>query len=211
MGSAHLSSVGLYRPFPSGSSWGRFALDEFTGYLDDVKESFIGIGLGLYDVGAGLYNTVRHPIRTVTGIVGSIAHPIRTIRGIGSSIYSGTKTLFGDDPRASGRIIGNLAGTAAVTAVTYKVAAKIRARGTPIDASVRGGKYPSWTTVRQRYWNKHYGQPCAPKHPVYGVPKELHHIKRNLRRPHMETNLREVWPWEHNRIDPFRHYKGPGP
>ena len=44
------------------------------------------------------------------------------------------------------------------------------------------------------------------------VPKELHHIEgRNIPNPHNETNLLEVWPWEHDDIDPYRFYIGPRP
>ena len=29
--------------------------------------------------------------------------------------------------------------------------------------------------------------------------------------PNYPSNLKEVWPWEHEDIDPYRHYNGPRP
>ncbi len=38
------------------------------------------------------------------------------------------------------------------------------------------------------------------------VSKELHHINgRTGTAPHRFSNLKEVWPWEHQAIDPRRH------
>ncbi|GEM_PF-5978393 len=99
--------------------------------------------------------------------------------------------------------------------------------GDPIDNLTKAGNEPSWSTVRSRYWkNKAYyyaddylesdlirmrkGQ--APLHSKYNVPMELHHKNgRNIANPHSIENLQEVWPWEHDLIDEFRHYTGPKP
>jgi len=89
-------------------------------YFNDVTESMIGLGEGVGDVGVGLYNIVSHPIQTTRGIGYSIAHPIQTARGIGCGISGKVSKLLGDDPRASGRVIGQAAGEATLIAVTYK-------------------------------------------------------------------------------------------
>ena len=52
----------------------------------------------------------------------------------------------------------------------------------------------------------------APLHSKYNVPMELHHINgRDIANPNSIENLQEVWPWEHDLIDEFRHYTGPKP
>lgn len=99
--------------------------------------------------------------------------------------------------------------------------------GDPIDNLTKAGNEPSWSTVRARYWkNKAYyyaddylesdlirmrkGQ--APLHSKYNVPMELHHINgRDIANPNSIENLQEVWLWEHDLIDEFRHYTGPKP
>jgi len=98
--------------------------------------------------------------------------------------------------------------------------------GDPINDPTTNG-YPSWTTVKSRYWQNR-AQNALPNEfsqanmdrmkqglaPVdgFGNPMELHHINgRNIPDPHNINNLQEVWPWEHDDIDPFRHYKGPRP
>ena len=100
--------------------------------------------------------------------------------------------------------------------------------GDSIDNLTRAGNEPSWNTVKSRYWkNESYynaelysernlefmKKGKAPHYSeVIDVPKELHHIKgRNIPNPHNETNLLEVWPWEHDAIDPYRFYTGPRP
>ena len=99
--------------------------------------------------------------------------------------------------------------------------------GDPIDNLTRTGKEPSWSIVRARYWkNKAYyyaddyldtdlirmRKGRAPLHSKYNVPMELHHKNgRNIANPHSIENLLEVWPWEHDLIDEFRHYTGPKP
>ena len=99
--------------------------------------------------------------------------------------------------------------------------------GDPIDNLTRTGKEPSWSTVRARYWkNKAYyyaddyldsdlirmRKGLAPIEPETGASMELHHKNgRDIPNPHNIENLQEVWPWEHDAIDKFRHYTGPRP
>ena len=52
----------------------------------------------------------------------------------------------------------------------------------------------------------------GPRHPTIDVTMELDHIvPQRSGGSHAPFNLREVWPWEHADIDPFRHYNGPRP
>lgn len=93
------------------------------------------------------------------------------------------------------------------------------------------GKYPSWDTIRQRYWmNRAELDPnsfspqnigrmkegLAPKARVIVkdritgeiyeklVSKELHHANGNRGVPGFDEpiNLQEVWPWEHENLLP---------
>ncbi len=51
-----------------------------------------------------------------------------------------------------------------------------------------------------------------PLHDEVEVPQELHHKNgRKVPNPHSSNNLEELWPWEHDAVDPFRHYRGPRP
>ena len=84
--------------------------------------------------------------------------------------------------------------------------------GDPINAPTRNG-YPSWSTVRRRYWiNEALYHPerysetdlarmrrgLAPLDPETGASKHLHHTwGRNIPDPHNPANLLPLWPWEH--------------
>lgn len=75
----------------------------------------------------------------------------------------------------------------------------------------------SWTKARQLYWQAH-GLKGPPKAEVWvivrktgqrekrTVSKELHHRDgRAGSNPHDPAGLQEVWPWEHEAADSFRH------
>jgi hypothetical protein len=84
-------------------------------------------------------------------------------------------------------------------------------KGDPISA-LTNGRYPSWDTVKRRFWRNLTGSNTAPYDSQYGVYKELHHTNgRGGPDPHNEANLVPVWPWQHDAIDPFRHYTGAQP
>jgi len=117
-------------------------------YFNDVTESMIGLGEGVGDVGVGLYNTVSHPIQTARGIGHSFAHPIDTARGIGRGVSGKVSKLFGDDPRAAGRVIGQAAGEAAVIAITYKVA--VSAKGVRIKFHRPHGPHHKFFIIGKR-------------------------------------------------------------
>jgi hypothetical protein len=87
---------------------------------------------------------------------------------------------------------------------------------------------PSWSTVRRSYWKQRaaiaaegefspenlerMSQGKGPLHEELGVCKELHHkVPQSQGGTHHPSNLQEVWPWEHEAIDPYRHYIGPRP
>lgn len=47
----------------------------------------------------------------------------------------------------------------------------------------------------------------APRYPVIDVPKEIHHINgREIENPHNIENLEDLWPWDHDINDKYRHY-----
>jgi uncharacterized protein YukE len=101
--------------------------------------------------------------------------------------------------------------------------------GDPIDNLTAPGRSPSWSAVRARYWKNAAFEPGAadeyspenlarmkggkpPLHDEIPVPMELDHIvPRHQGGSHAPENLREVWPWEHDDLDEFRHYRGPRP
>jgi hypothetical protein len=106
--------------------------------------------------------------------------------------------------------------------------------GDPINTPDAEGNDPSWRTATSRYWQnraanaepaefspQNLGRMRAGRAPVVRiiariratgeevelfVARELHHIEgRAIPDPHNPTNLQEVWPWEHEAIDPNRH------
>ena len=47
----------------------------------------------------------------------------------------------------------------------------------------------------------------APRYPEIDVPKEIHHINgREIENPHNIENLEDLWPWDHDIKDKYRHY-----
>ncbi|MBO6119574.1 MAG: hypothetical protein J6P02_03845 [Lachnospiraceae bacterium] len=97
--------------------------------------------------------------------------------------------------------------------------------GDPVDAPTRNGNYPSWNTVKSRFWkNEAFNNPAdytqynldlmkkglAPRDEIYNVPMEIHHINgRNIPNPHNIENLEKLWPWEHAAKDPYRYWTAP--
>jgi hypothetical protein len=103
--------------------------------------------------------------------------------------------------------------------------------GEAYDKVLPDGSYPSWRTIRGRYWktrlawaapgefaSANVGRMRRGKGPMVRVlvryrgdgrsriklvTKELHHHRRNRGRPGYDSplDLREVWPWEHEKID----------
>ncbi|CBL43863.1 Rhs family protein [gamma proteobacterium HdN1] len=84
-----------------------------------------------------------------------------------------------------------------------------------------------WDKARKEYWkwraahnNGEYSpedlarmtQGKPPRHTEFDVSKELHHeVPQREGGSNSADNLKEVWPWEHDSIDPYRNYKGPRP
>ncbi|MBN1123430.1 MAG: Hint domain-containing protein [Sedimentisphaerales bacterium] len=114
-----------------GGSW--ISRDDFVDYAYDVKESFIGVGEGLVDVGKGTVNSVFHPVQTAKGVWGAATHPIETVKGLKETLSQKVSQFLGDDPRAAGRVIGQAAGQAAMSAVGAKAGGIIKAKlGCPV-------------------------------------------------------------------------------
>jgi hypothetical protein len=106
--------------------------------------------------------------------------------------------------------------------------------GGSITQAMPDGSYPSWQTIRSRYWQNRAaavaptefgpqnlgamraGNPPSARVVVRNnatgqeqtirVVKELHHARGGRGTPGFDTpvDLREVWPWEHAAIDPSR-------
>jgi RHS repeat-associated protein len=106
--------------------------------------------------------------------------------------------------------------------------------GGSITQAMPDGSYPSWLTIRSRYWQNRAaaaaptefgpqnlgamraGNPPSARVVVRNnatgqeqtirVVKELHHARGGRGTPGFDTpvDLREVWPWEHAAIDPSR-------
>lgn len=103
------------------------------------------------------------------------------------------------------------------TAVSAERAAVEEISNIPnITYATKSGKYPSWETVKARYWklmNKGKVPTGTARVKILKtqtieeieVSKELHHINgRGGADPHNFNNLEALWPWEHQAIDPSR-------
>ena len=136
-------------------------------YLNDVTQSLIGVGEGVLGVGKSIGYSALHPIKTaknaIRGAKNAVAHPIKTARDIGRGVSDKVSKLFGDDPREAGRVIGEVAGEAAVIAVTYKVAAKIRAgREITIGKNFRAAPLGNATRHRLGRWPHYHRRGIRP-------------------------------------------------
>ena len=97
--------------------------------------------------------------------------------------------------------------------------------GDNINNLTRAGKVPSWPTVKSRYWKNEaalrpekYSPEAlplmkkgrAPQVEFDGkfYPMELHHkIPRRDGGSNSFDNLLPLTPWDHDKIDPYRHFK----
>lgn len=89
--------------------------------------------------------------------------------------------------------------------------------GTDITYLTKAGNYPSWNTVKSRYWNLINGGKvptgiaqvrirATGEIKIINVSKELHHIDgRAGADPHKFNSIKEVWSWEYEAIDASRH------
>jgi RHS repeat-associated protein len=79
---------------------------ESKGILSSVASFAGGVGEGLWSgargTAKGLYNVVRHPVKTAEALASAVAHPVRT----GKAIYQGGKNtvnaILSGDPKAIG-------------------------------------------------------------------------------------------------------------
>ena len=86
-----------------------------------------------------------------------------------------------------------------------------------ISYLTKEGNYPSWNTVKNRYWELKTGGKVPTGQAIVRIRKsgeireiivfkELHHLEgRTGTDPHNYSNLQEVWPWEHEAVDKSRH------
>jgi hypothetical protein len=206
----------------SGSFWADFG----TIVGDELWQSVRGIPRSVVTAPGDYYNRFREAgVGRSYSVVSTVILSVGKVGGFGTMAEGlvGVDVRSGTETHGWQRVKQVGFGGAQAYLLAYSIASAIGGPGytpsnvssspsTPaIDAPVKG-KYPSWSTVKRRYWQKNYGHTNPPKHPTVGVSKELHHIKgQNIPRPHAESNLQELWPWEHAKIDPYRYYKGPVP
>lgn len=127
-------------------------------------------------------------------------------KGVGKLSSKLPKLRITIDPNSLGSNLGNL-----------RITVEAAGGSKNITRLTRAGNYPSWSTVKSRYW-KLMNNGKVPKGKAVvrvretgevktiKVSKELHHTNgRTGPDPHRFSNLEEVWPWEHAAIDRYRH------
>jgi hypothetical protein len=133
--------------------------------------------------------------------------------------------IFSEASKLIGNMIRGAGGQAGAAA---RGAGSGEAAGCGGGAGGGSSQGSSWTKARGDYWKNRASNAAEgefspsnldrmrkgkpPLHDEIGVPKELHHnIPRRDGGSNAPDNLQEVWPWEHEQIDPYRHYDGPRP
>lgn len=149
-----------------------FENNGFADYTNDVRETLIGEAIGVANVGKGVYDTVTHPVQAAEaaaeGVISAVKHPIQTTQALMEGLLKKGEILIGDDPRASGIVIGEGAGQAALAAVGAKAGGALKAKLG--GAGKAGGlttpnKFFGSKTVRQanKALNRKYGKPLHSK------------------------------------------------
>jgi RHS repeat-associated protein len=166
-------------------------------------------GPGIYFVGGGKRPTLLEPPRDPScGFMCKIGHAATVVLGCHSEATCVAQAALFFTPGGTTCRVGR----AALRATKAARAAKAG------KAAQAGGKvYKSWSGARRAYWRVHGVDGKAPTRTVYvrfkdgtygeiKETKELHHIhpQRNGG-GHDPSNLKEVWPTEHAKIDPHRH------
>lgn len=165
----------------------------------------------IVSLGDSIWQTVMEPADPWNwiGLVGDTIDLIPVVTGVGEAVRA-VKTIDRID-------------TAADTVSTVRKGWKV---GDDITTVTKAGKSPAWSTVKSRYWkNEAYYRPDqyslrnlprmrAGRAPLVQsqkgkyYPMELHHkIPRRNGGGHHYSNLMQLPPWEHARIDRYRHFK----
>ena len=165
----------------------------------------------IVSLGDSIWQTVMEPADPWNwiGLVGDTIDLIPVVTGVGEAVRA-VKTIDRID-------------TAADTVSTVRKGWKV---GDDITTVTKAGKSPAWSTVKSRYWkNEAYYRPDqywavdlprmrAGRAPLVlsksgkYYPMELHHtIPRRNGGGHNYSNLERVTPWQHAKIDKYRHFK----
>jgi hypothetical protein len=189
-----------------------------------VAGAIAGPGSRWAEIGRGVGEIVGGGFAFTAGVAGMLGGGAAS--GTGVLTLPGVAAVVGSAALVAGGIANVKAGAERL-GQALAMSSGSGSSGPPGKAPTAAGG-TSWSKRRSDYWksrakNAEEGQ-FSPenlermrrgKPPLdddLGVPKELHHkVPRREGGGHTPDNLEEVWPWEHEEIDPFRHYKGPRP
>lgn len=195
------------------------------------------VGRGLFEavsslLSGGIVAKIAGPeIATVVGRLAERVSVLGTaLRAAGSRLSTFATALRGAEKvTPDARLLDDLSDGASTARVVSR--AKGWRLGDAIDAPTARGKASAWSNVRGRHWKNRAAGPgagldfsadniarmrkgLAPLEDEFGigVPMELNHIvPRRLGGGHNIENLEELWPWQHDLVDAYRHYTGPRP
>ena len=183
---------------------------------EDCDGAFWDIVFDIVSLVVSVVEVIQNPDDSAAwlGLAGDVIDLIPGVTGVGEA----TRSLKIADN------IGDAIDTADDIADTGKVVQKGWHVGDDITNLTAAGNAPSWSTVRNRYWKNeaHFNaanysesnlvlmkRGRAPLVELNGkaYPMELHHIiPRRNGGSNAYSNLLKVTPWEHDAIDPFRHF-----
>jgi HNH/Endo VII superfamily nuclease toxin with a HHH motif len=84
-------------------------LSSIGGFFKNVGRFFKGVGKAAWNLAAGVWHVVRHPIRTAEGLFNIVRHPIRTLKALGGAIKQRVSAIASGDFEALGQTVGDIA------------------------------------------------------------------------------------------------------
>ena len=179
------------------------------------------------NLGAGAYWTAQHDLgKDIPSEFSELLGDLSNLAFV--NYYSGDETTLSDIAASSDDFAGGAAALGMAGGVTALGVTSTSVRGwkvgDPLNNLTRRGTVPSWSAVKKRYWKneahlnaENYsaenlarmkkGKAPLVRYPENGkeYPMELHHNP-----PQRNGGLYDVepiTPWDHNAIDPFRHWQ----
>ena len=122
----------------SGNYW------ETGSYLGDMGQFYAGYGDAIAGTVGGIYNMVRHPIRTAQGLAGAIAHPAQTAKAVADGIAE----TWSSGNRGQGQIVGNALIIAATIAAPYAKAGGVTKASTGAKSGLGGNPFKGKTPLQ---------------------------------------------------------------
>jgi hypothetical protein len=189
-----------------------------------VAGAIAGPGSRWAEIGRGVGEIVGGGFAFAAGMAGMLGGGAASVTGVGT--VPGVLAVAGSAALVAGGIANVMTGAERL-GQALSMSSGSGSSG-PQGKVSSNGSGTSWSKGRSDYWKRRAAeapdgefspsnlermkQGKPPLHDKLGVPKELHHkVPQREGGGHAPDNLEEVWPWDHEQVDQFRHYKGSRP